>query len=71
LFIHSVPAYPEEAVVVYIVCKFWPDQGYSSGRRRGARVEVRAQHRLAPATAPALPTLVSTVLVPPELPKAA
>lgn len=56
--------------MIYVVCKFWPDQGYSSVHRRFVHVAFGAKHRLAPV--PRLATLPPTVPVSPaELPRAA
>lgn len=56
----------------YVICKFWSEPTFSSGRRRRAFAAGRSRAQVRPPLAPVLATL-PTVSVPakPDLPKAA
>jgi hypothetical protein len=60
----------KEAVMIYVVCKFWPDQSFSSKRRMSAAGRSREQMRSPVSPVLASPPAVS-VLMPPDMPKKA
>lgn len=55
--------------MIYVVCRFWPDQNVSFRRR--LPVATRRSARVRQPVSPVLVTSVLNVTVPPELPKAA